>query len=127
MAIPEYWYKWASFTFDKPATTWGHLNTYWDGVEWTNYWMASKQPRIAANTFIAINLLKNKCNAMQAQIDALGVPAEVDMDAILTAMITAEYEQLQSFIGIVDAYRVALWDEWFNTEYYAALARGFKR
>lgn len=51
---------------------------------------------------------------------------EVTMDAILTAMLGAEYTELQQFIGIVDSYRVALWNSWFNTEFYAALARGFK-
>lgn len=50
---------------------------------------------------------------------------EVTMDAILTAMITSDFAQLQTFVGLVDAYRVALWNEPFNAEYYAALARGF--
>ena len=49
----------------------------------------------------------------------------VDMDSILSAMITADFEDLQKFIGIVDAYRVALWNEPFNVDFYAALARGF--
>lgn len=52
---------------------------------------------------------------------------DVTMDAILTAMLSAEYSELEQFVGIVDAYRVALWDGWFNTEFYAALARGFKQ
>jgi len=47
------------------------------------------------------------------------------MDAILTAMITADFSQLQKFTGLSDAYRVALWNEPFNAEFYAALARGF--
>lgn len=55
-----------------------------------------------------------------------GGGGEVTMDAILTAMLAAEYDEIQQFVGIVDAYRVALWDTWFNTEFYAALARGFK-
>lgn len=50
---------------------------------------------------------------------------EVTMDDILTAMISANFGNLQTFIGIVDAYRVALWNEPFNAEFYAALARGF--
>ena len=52
---------------------------------------------------------------------------EVTMDAILTAMITADFEQLQKFVGIEDAYRVSLWNEPFNSEFYAALARGFMK
>lgn len=52
--------------------------------------------------------------------------AAVDMDSILSAMITANFEQLQKFIGLVDAYRSALWDKPFNAEFYAGLARGFR-
>lgn len=52
--------------------------------------------------------------------------AAVTMDEILTAMLTAEYDQLQKFIGIEDAYRSAIWDQPFNAEFYAALARGFR-
>lgn len=52
--------------------------------------------------------------------------ASVTMDDILTAMLTAEYDQLQKFIGIEDAYRSALWDQPFNSEFYAALANGFR-
>lgn len=51
--------------------------------------------------------------------------AEVDMDGILNAMLAAEFEELQKFIGIVDAYRMSLWNKPFNAEFYAALARGF--
>jgi len=49
----------------------------------------------------------------------------VDMDAILNAMLTADFDQLRQFVGIEDAYRSALWDQPFNAEFYAALARGF--
>lgn len=49
----------------------------------------------------------------------------VTMDAILSAMITADFDELQKFTGLVDAYRVALWNEPFNADFYAALARGF--
>ena len=51
--------------------------------------------------------------------------AEVTMDAILNAMLGAEFDDLQKFIGIVDAYRVAIWNAPFNAEFYASLARGF--
>lgn len=50
---------------------------------------------------------------------------EVTMDSLLSAMITSDYDQLQKFIGLVDAYRVAIWGQPFNVEFYAALARGF--
>ncbi len=51
--------------------------------------------------------------------------SEVTMGGILSAMITATFGDLQTFVGLVDAYRVALWNEPFNAEFYAALARGF--
>jgi len=51
----------------------------------------------------------------------------VDMDAILNAMLVSSFDQLQKFIGIVDAYRVALWNAPFNADFYAALARGFQQ
>ena len=55
--------------------------------------------------------------------DAVGT---VSMDQILNGMLTADFEQLQKFVGIVDAYRSAVWDQPFNAEFYAALARGFR-
>jgi len=57
--------------------------------------------------------------------DNIGGGGGVDMDGILTAMITAEFTELQKFIGLVDAYRVAIWNAPFNAEFYGALARGF--
>lgn len=54
-----------------------------------------------------------------------GDAAEVTMDAILTAMITADFDELQKFVGLSDAYRTAIWNQPFNAEFYAALARGF--
>ena len=53
------------------------------------------------------------------------VGGDIDMDAILTAMLTATGEQFTAFVGIEDAYRSALWTMPYNKEYYAALARGF--
>lgn len=51
--------------------------------------------------------------------------AAATMDDILNAMLGATFAQLQQFIGIEDAYRVALWNAPFNADFYAALARGF--
>jgi len=55
------------------------------------------------------------------------VGAGVSMDDILNAMLAAKFEELQKFIGIEDAYRVALWNAPFNADFYAALARGFQK
>jgi len=56
---------------------------------------------------------------------AAAEPTEITMDAILSAMITADISQIEYFVGFVDAYRMALWNEPFNAEFYAGLARGF--
>lgn len=48
------------------------------------------------------------------------------MDDILNEMLSATFEQLTSWMGITQAYKVAVWDAPFNEEYYAALARGFR-
>lgn len=49
----------------------------------------------------------------------------VDMDAILNAMLVAEPDEVMKFIGIVDAFKQSIWNQPFNQEMYAALARGF--
>lgn len=49
----------------------------------------------------------------------------VTMADILNCMLGAKFDELQKFIGIEDAYRVALWNAPFNADFYAALARGF--
>lgn len=51
--------------------------------------------------------------------------AVFDMDTLLSVMLTASDDEYKNFIGLVDAYRVGLWNKPFNAEYYAALARGF--
>ncbi len=57
--------------------------------------------------------------------DGLG-GGEVDMASILAAMMEATPEEIVQFMGITQAYKVAVWDAPFNEEFYAALARGFK-
>ena len=50
----------------------------------------------------------------------------ITMDDILNEMMSATPEQITKFMGITQAYKVAVWDAPFNEEFYAALARGFK-
>lgn len=50
---------------------------------------------------------------------------ELTMDKITSVMITATDDEVKYFIGLIDAYRVGLWNKPFNAEYFAALARGF--
>jgi len=52
-------------------------------------------------------------------------PGPPSMDDILSAMVSATDEEYAKFIGLVDAYRIGLWNKPFNSEFYAALGRGF--
>jgi hypothetical protein len=67
---------------------------------------------------LAMNWIKNNLNS--------GGAAALTMGDLLTAMLTAKYDELQAFIGIEDAFRSAIWDQPFNSQYYAALANGFR-
>lgn len=60
-------------------------------------------------------------------IDANWAVGGANMDDILTAMLGASFEQLTTWMGLTDAYKVAVWNAPFNAEYYAALARGFRK
>lgn len=50
---------------------------------------------------------------------------EIDMAMIIIAMLAANPDEVQYFVGLVDAYRQSIWNRPFNQELYAALARGF--
>jgi len=53
-------------------------------------------------------------------------PYELTMSAIINTMLTANPMELEYFVGIVDAYRQSIWNKPFNSELFAALARGFE-
>lgn len=55
-----------------------------------------------------------------------GAAYELTMSDILTTMLSATPAEVQTFIGIADAFRQSIWNRPFNREYYAALARGFE-
>lgn len=48
---------------------------------------------------------------------------EILMGDIVLAMMQATQDELKMFVGIEDAYHVALWNAPFETEFYADLAR----
>lgn len=54
-----------------------------------------------------------------------GASYVLTMDDILSVMLSATDEEYAKFIGLVDAYRIGLWNKPFNSEFYAALGRGF--
>jgi len=114
-------------TSDGGCTEWSQVSMFDNDWEDTQYFWVQRfgtYYSIPWNNACAIRLLITKCNALQAQIDAGGA---IDMDAILNAMLKSSFDNLQQFIGIVDAYRVALWNAPFNADFYAALARGFQQ
>lgn len=106
------------------ATDWWHVYNFENEFVWTCYKIETETPGYIWNMACALNLVIKKCDSLQSQIDELG-PADVSMDAIINAMLTSDISQLEWFIGLVDAYRMALWNQPFNAEFYAAIARGF--
>lgn len=121
------WYGWADYyeelSVTNNQTAWTHWNNFEDREALEHIIYASNQQSAAISMLImnfedfwpdfAIAWYLDNC-------------AGADMDSILNAMLSASQEEFTKFIGIVDAYRVALWDAPFNEEFYAALARGFK-
>jgi len=55
------------------------------------------------------------------------IGGEFDMDTLLSTMLAADPKQVQYFVGLVDAYRQSIWNQPFNEEFFAALARGFEQ
>jgi len=56
-----------------------------------------------------------------------GEAYELTMDDLINVMLQANPEQVKYFVGLVDAYRQSLWNQPFNEELFAALARGFEQ
>lgn len=109
---------------------------YIGAQDWAN---AQSEMSDAANDFGYFNkymlqddvfyksLLRDWKDALEWINDNWSAGGGATMDDILTAMTGASFNQLQKFIGLVDAYRVAVWNAPFNAEFYGALARGFQK
>ena len=52
---------------------------------------------------------------------------EVTMASMLAAMLAADPDEVEYFVGLVDAYRQSIWNQPFNSEFFAALASGFEQ
>lgn len=89
-------------------------STYFHTIKMALAWETSSFLQQTRKAFVDIRLYWPEGNG------------EVTLDAILSAMVKAQPEQIDYFIGLVDAYRQSLWNKPFNREYYAALARGFQ-
>jgi hypothetical protein len=114
-----------------------YLESAGDAIRLQNWLVAESQLDSAAYTFrlAAQHLSITTNNNAKYWLDLclewiqnnLPTGGAVTMDAILNVMLTASFANLQQFIGIEDAYRVALWNAPFNVDFYAALARGFQK
>jgi len=89
------------------AHIWELRNKFTYGTDSVRYWVVKCLQYIDNNAFN-------------------GGAAEITMDDILNEMLSATFGQLTKFMGITQAYKVAVWDAPYNEEFYAALARGFK-
>ena len=56
-----------------------------------------------------------------------GGEAEVTMQTLINTMLTANPDQVQYFVGLVDAYRQSVWNRPFNKPFFTALAKGFEQ
>ncbi len=52
---------------------------------------------------------------------------ELTMAVLINTMLTANPAEVEYFVGLVDAYRQSIWNQPFNEEFFAALARGFEQ
>ena len=114
MAVPLQWHDWATATWNGDALVWADMWFYFTCPNYSFYYLQTHEARIDINTFVAIKLLTNKCNDLQTQVDALGAPAEVTMDAMLNAMWSGDLLRWFHFINYIDAMRGGIW----NTEIY---------
>jgi len=111
-----------------PPTTWsdyisneiGDRATWWNMPQWYfgnmpnfgNYCMVSYATDIDRNTFIAIKLLIDKCNELQAQIDTMS--NGITWQSICEAWLANDFEGRGATIAIIDRMRQILWDEPFS-------------
>lgn len=52
---------------------------------------------------------------------------EFTMGKLINTMLTAMPDEVTYFVGLVDAYRQSVWNQPFNQEFFAGLARGFEQ
>lgn len=114
MAIPTNWHDWDLAIWQDEASVWSDMSFYHTCPSYSNYFLTSNETYVDINHFVAIRLIEDKCNYLQAQIDAMGEPTTVDMDAILAAMWNSEKLQSFHFVNYIDAMRASIW----NTEIY---------
>ncbi len=98
------------------CTEWSQVGSF--DYDWTDahfFWTQrlTIYYNVMFNNGAAIRLLIDKCNSLQAEIDAMS-GAEVTMDAILNAIWNSDKLRWFHFINYIDSMRAGIW----NTEIY---------
>lgn len=128
-------------TFYETAWSWWHwIDTYiaasntkagegdWNqAIRYSNtatYWLET----CCAAVFDFYVGLESRSHFLASIWFASTIPSagDITMDMILSAMVSADPDQVNYFVGLVDAYRQSVWNKPFNQEFFAALARGFE-
>jgi len=110
-------FKEMNFAGSYDGSTWQQVKTFADYFEYNEYAFESATKGVGSNTWcimVAVKRLIEKCDSLQAQIDAVGEPSEVTMDAILNAMWNSDRLRWFHFINYIDAMRAGIW----NVEIY---------
>ena len=122
----------AGYAYDTGYGYWEYLNENWETSPFDYMWRLCVTQSIGSLYNITRQLIW--CTGIASGTKRIPYylancvgDAAIDMDSIINAMLPASFDQLQKFIGLVDAYRVALWNAPFNADFYAALARGFQQ
>lgn len=123
MSIPTEFGGCDPFQGSGPATAWIHIGNFDEEVTWSCYAFASNdRVPILMNVVIAINLIIDKCNSLQAQIDAFGDPAEeykLTARKICEAWAKDDFEDRALTIAFIDRQRQLIWDEPFYIRWAA--------
>lgn len=114
MAIPTHWHEWNTTLWADEASQWSDMYFYHTCPSYAKYYLTGNAVWVDINHFVAIKLIAAKCDDLQAQIDAMGGGAEVDMDAMLLAMWDSDKLRWFHFINYIDSMRAGIW----NTEIY---------
>lgn len=111
----------------SPCTSWGWVGNFDNLYEDTAYWWGQRHSlsryNVWWNNACAIRLLIDKCNDLQAQIDAGA--GGVDMAAILDAMWNSIGGQTMDFILYIDSMRGSISERAVFEPYLTSYMRHF--
>lgn len=110
---------WSPYNHENGETaTWENMyQGYFCNLSgYSDYLMKVHEVTISRNTYVAIKLLIDKCNALQTQLDALG--NGLTWQTICEAWAANDFEGAAFTIAFIDRMRQLIWDKPF----YAAWA-----